>query len=72
MSTESHTGLRSGQAFQWSSKATPQKKAYHTRETSAKAVREVFVGRRMTRSIINCCESKSKKAKFVYLCICVF
>jgi len=71
MSTESHTGSRSGQAFQWSSNTTSKKKAYHTRKTSAKVVREVFVGRRMTRSTLNCCKSKSERAKFVHLCILV-
>ena len=31
-----------------------------------KVVREVFIGRQITRSIINCYELKSERAKFVY------
>ena len=59
MLNELHTDSRNGQAFQWNSNTTTQKKVYHTRETSVKVVRGVFVGRRMSGSYLDCCESKS-------------
>jgi hypothetical protein len=61
MSTESRIESRNGQALKWNNNTSNQKKDCRTRVTSAKAVREVFVDRRITEIISDCCEMKWKR-----------
>jgi hypothetical protein len=61
MSTESRIESRNGQALKWNNNTSNQRKDYRTRVTSAKAVREVFVGRLITGIISDCCEMKCKR-----------
>jgi hypothetical protein len=46
--------------------ARARQKAYLMQETSAKVVRGVFVGRRMSGNMVNCCESEFERTKAVY------